>query len=87
MLSAITGYFMRQFTYLEKANAEATWDEALDLAIYKISQLRDIESENGKQELGLILDELKLAQLENTAEQSNMIVIFDLPWENVPGIT
>ena len=45
-----------------------SWEEALDSAIYKISQLKDLESDYGKEQLGIILDQLKLDQLRTQSE-------------------
>lgn len=63
MFKAISGFFSKQFSHLELAHAEVRWEEALDTAIQKISQLDDIESDKGKFKLAIILDELKLTQL------------------------
>ena len=63
MFAAISKWFTGQTNTLDRQHAKVSWDEALDNAIYKISQLGNVESEGGKEKLGLILDELKLTQL------------------------
>ena len=98
MFKAIGGFFKRQIYTYEKAHAKMSWEEALDLAIFQISELEDIDSDKGKYKLGLIIDDLKLKQLvtnqtksetnidgsEQSADDGNVIVYYDLPWENVP---
>ena len=72
MFSAISNFFSRQFNHLNQAHAQVSWEEALDAAIFKISQIKeDIETDIGKYKLGIIIDELKLTQLAcNKTKQS-----------------
>ena len=63
MFAAISKWFQGQTNTLDRQHAKVSWDEALDNAIYKIGQLSNVESETGKENLALILDELKLKQL------------------------
>ena len=65
MFSAISNFFSRQITQLNRAHAEVSWEEALDSAIYKISQLKDLESDHGKEQLG----KSTLRQLANLCGQ------------------
>ena len=67
MFSAISNWFSTQTNKLDKAHANISWEEALDNAIYKISLLKSVESDTGKDKLALILDELKLIQFSTQA--------------------
>ena len=53
-----------QFEIFSKNHAEVSWDNALDSAVDQIKSLGNLENPAGKAALGLILDELKLIQLE-----------------------
>ena len=63
MIKAVKALFSNSTSYFEKSQAETSWEEALDEAINKINKLKDIESDEGKEKLGLILDELRLKQM------------------------
>jgi len=70
MFKAITSFFSRQCAQLERANAEVTWEGALDRAVEQISKLQDVDSDKGKFKLTIILDELRLVQLATQAAKS-----------------
>ena len=62
MFAAISRWFQGQTNTLDRQHAKVSWEEALDNAVHKISQLKDVESERGRELLGKIIDELKLVQ-------------------------
>ena len=63
LIEAFSNWFSGQTNALDKRHANVRWEEALDNAILKIENLTNVESDSGKEDLGLILDELKLIQL------------------------
>lgn len=91
MFAAISNFFGVPVTKFEQSQAQVSWDEKLDEAIYKIERLREIDSDEGKEKLGLILDDLRLFQMEtqmikNEAEKADKVIVFyDLPWEGLPS--
>jgi len=66
MLSAISNFFQRmKLTNLERAHAQVSWEEALDEAVLKINELKDVDSAFGKLKLAEIISELKEAQSDH----------------------
>ena len=63
MFAAISRWFQGQTNTLDRRHARVSWEEALDHAVHQISQLRDVESEPGRERLAKIIDQLKLVQL------------------------
>ncbi len=49
----------KQMTEISEVHTEITWQEALDNAVLKIHEIKDIESETGKRQLGAVIEGLK----------------------------
>ena len=49
----------KQMTEIIEVHTEITWQEALDNAVLKIHEIKDIESETGKRQLGAVIEGLK----------------------------
>ena len=58
-------WFQKQMTEISEVHTEITWQEALDNAVLKIHEIKDIESETGKRQLGAVIEGLKFQQAKH----------------------
>jgi hypothetical protein len=61
----VVSWFKKQMTEIHEVHTEITWQEALDNAVLRIHEIKDIESDQGKKDLKDILDGLKFRQHEH----------------------
>jgi hypothetical protein len=52
-------------TEISEVHTEITWQEALDNAVLKIHEIKDIESEAGKRQLNAVIEGLKFQQAQH----------------------
>ena len=58
----VVSWMKKQMTEISEVHTEITWQEALDNAVLKIHEIKDIESDSGKRELTAVIDSLKFQQ-------------------------
>jgi len=59
-LKGVMSWVKKQMTEISEVHTEITWQEALDNAVLKIHEIKDIESEIGKRQLNAVIEGLKL---------------------------
>jgi hypothetical protein len=62
-IKGVVSWFKKQLTEINEVHTEITWQEALDNAVLNIHEIKDIESDEGREQMKHILDGLRYKQL------------------------